>query len=294
MHFLSVIDVCYPQVFERLKNEVLPITSEGEARQKKIGAILAEYSIDVDWLRKAALHTLQHCPESGGGWHVAWEDGFLPPGEVSLGYQEEIITLVWKPDIESWAKFQNEAEAAFRSALKTFRARVDAIAKGRGYKKRPSKTSSLSRDALWTAQRRIERMSFSELGRKRSDAKDKLDARTKIRDAVRRFDGIVGFVMGGRERSGNLHYSGELYAIYVLDQYHRQGIGAALVRQWAGSLRQAAMNSALVWVLAENKPAIAFYERLGGRRLAEQMIDIGGTSLKELAFGWKDLSALVL
>jgi len=105
-------------------------------------------------------------------------------------------------------------------------------------------------------------------------------------------DGIVGFLMGGRERSGNVQFPGELYAIYVLDQHHRQGIGSALVGQWAASLRRAAVNSALVWVLADNKPAIAFYQRLGGRQLDERMIEIGGASMKELAFGWEDLSTL--
>jgi ribosomal protein S18 acetylase RimI-like enzyme len=105
-------------------------------------------------------------------------------------------------------------------------------------------------------------------------------------------DGIVGFLMGGRERSGNIQYPGELYAIYILDQHRRHGVGSALIRQWAGDMRRAAINAALVWVLAENKSGIAFYERLGARYLREQMIEIGGTSLRELAYGWEDLSIL--
>jgi ribosomal protein S18 acetylase RimI-like enzyme len=103
---------------------------------------------------------------------------------------------------------------------------------------------------------------------------------------------IVGFLSGGPERSGDLRFPGELYAIYVLDQHRRHGIGSALVRQWATSLRQATLNSALVWVLADNKPAVDFYGRLGGKPLREQMIEIGGASLRELAYGWEDLSIL--
>lgn len=104
--------------------------------------------------------------------------------------------------------------------------------------------------------------------------------------------GIVGFLSGGLERSGDLDFRGELYAIYILDQHRRLGIGSALVQQWAASLRRAALNSALVWVLADNKPAVVFYERLGGQPLREKMIEIGGVSLKELAYGWQDLSNL--
>lgn len=105
-------------------------------------------------------------------------------------------------------------------------------------------------------------------------------------------DGIVGFLSGGRERSGDIHFPGELYAIYLLDPYRRQGIGSALVQQWAASLRRTALNSALVWVLADNKPAVTFYQRLGGKLLRERIIEIGGASLRELAYGWDDLSAL--
>jgi ribosomal protein S18 acetylase RimI-like enzyme len=104
--------------------------------------------------------------------------------------------------------------------------------------------------------------------------------------------GIVGFLMGGPERSGDILFPGELYAIYILEQHRRQGIGSALIQQWAGSLRRAGLNSALVWVLQANKSAAAFYQRLGSIQIREQMIDIGGSSLKEIAYGWNDLSAM--
>jgi ribosomal protein S18 acetylase RimI-like enzyme len=36
---------------------------------------------------------------------------------------------------------------------------------------------------------------------------------------------IVGFADGGQERTGDPVYKGELYAIYILDAYQRQGLG---------------------------------------------------------------------
>ncbi len=48
----------------------------------------------------------------------------------------------------------------------------------------------------------------------------------------------------------------------------------------------------LVWVLAEN-PSRRFYEVLGGKQLCEQEITIGGVTLVEVAYGWKNLHRLV-
>jgi hypothetical protein len=47
----------------------------------------------------------------------------------------------------------------------------------------------------------------------------------------------------------------------------------------------------VVWVLKEN-PARGFYERMGGVKVGEQMIEIGGATLPEIAFGWADLGVL--
>src|SRR5690242_19435028 len=46
--------------------------------------------------------------------------------------------------------------------------------------------------------------------------------------AVDEAEGIVGFASGGPERSGNRDYTGELYAIYILEDWQRRGIGKAL------------------------------------------------------------------
>jgi ribosomal protein S18 acetylase RimI-like enzyme len=44
---------------------------------------------------------------------------------------------------------------------------------------------------------------------------------------------IVGFVAGGAERSGRFPgVSAELYAIYLLPEVRRRGIGTRLVKSW--------------------------------------------------------------
>jgi ribosomal protein S18 acetylase RimI-like enzyme len=103
---------------------------------------------------------------------------------------------------------------------------------------------------------------------------------------------LVGFASGGRERAGETGYTGELYAIYVLDGYQGRGYGRELVGAVAGSLREMGLDDMLVWVLRDNRPARDFYERLGGVYVRTQPITIGSAILEEVSYGWPHLNAL--
>ena len=73
---------------------------------------------------------------------------------------------------------------------------------------------------------------------------------------------ITGFSCGGPERDGMAGFTGELYAIYLLQSCQRQGTGRRLVAAVVADLIAQARFSMLVWVLAAN-PADAFYQGLG-------------------------------
>jgi GNAT superfamily N-acetyltransferase len=103
---------------------------------------------------------------------------------------------------------------------------------------------------------------------------------------------IMGFATGGPERTGNRDYPAELHAIYLLSRGRRKGLGTRLVRTIAERLVQLNYPSLMVWVLAKN-PSRAFYETLGGEKIMETMVEIGGAKLVELAYGWKDIHRLV-
>ena len=103
---------------------------------------------------------------------------------------------------------------------------------------------------------------------------------------------VVGFASGGANRDRGSIYQGELYAIYLLEEYQHKGIGRELTRAVVKRLLEEGMSSMQVWVLAEN-PGAGFYQSIGGRRLKEQEIVIGGTTLIEVAYGWSDLSIFV-
>jgi GNAT superfamily N-acetyltransferase len=101
-------------------------------------------------------------------------------------------------------------------------------------------------------------------------------------------DKIIGFAGGGPERSGNRLYSAELGVIYLVKSRERQGLGRRLMATVALRLKKQGHNSMLAWVLEVNRYR-SFYEVLGGQRVAERHVNIGGVDLVEVAYGWHDL-----
>ncbi|MGA9172637.1 MAG: GNAT family N-acetyltransferase, partial [Thermoactinomyces sp.] len=73
---------------------------------------------------------------------------------------------------------------------------------------------------------------------------------------------IVGIISGGKNRSGFSEQTGEIYAIYLLQEVQRKRIGTRLVQRLAESLKKQGFTSLMVQVLKEN-PARRFYEKLG-------------------------------
>ncbi len=100
--------------------------------------------------------------------------------------------------------------------------------------------------------------------------------------------GIFGFVSGGALRETLAEYDAELYAIYLIHRWQKQGVGRVLTRTVAQELSAQGFRGILVWVLEQN-PAVSFYRRLGAIQVARKFIEIGGVSLPELALGWPTL-----
>ncbi|UOQ43541.1 GNAT family N-acetyltransferase [Halobacillus salinarum] len=103
---------------------------------------------------------------------------------------------------------------------------------------------------------------------------------------------VVGFVSGGRERTKNYGYDGEIYSIYLLDQYQRKGYGSKLLQAVAASMAKEGYQSLLVWVLTHN-PSSAFYTNLGAHPVEAERVTIGQGTYEETAFGWKDIHQLL-
>ena len=103
---------------------------------------------------------------------------------------------------------------------------------------------------------------------------------------------IAGWSWGGPNRDAPHEFSGELYAIYLLPEFQRRGLGLRLTIAAVEWLLDSDLHSMIVWVLAENWPARVFYERLGGSYVLERREHLGGIQLTEASYGWKDLNLI--
>jgi GNAT superfamily N-acetyltransferase len=109
---------------------------------------------------------------------------------------------------------------------------------------------------------------------------------------VAELDGeVVGFISGGQIREPQQGCDAELFAIYLLHHAQRRGLGTALLRKLAESLRAKGFKGMTVWVLERN-PAKHFYERSGAALVTTKEIEIGGALLQEVAFAWPDLATI--
>ena len=102
---------------------------------------------------------------------------------------------------------------------------------------------------------------------------------------------VVSFASAGPLREPLADGDAEIYALYILQAHQRLGLGRKLVAQCARELAGKGFRSLVIWALKEN-PTCGFYERLGGQRSAEKIIEIDGKPLVDVAFVWRELAAL--
>ncbi len=118
-----------------------------------------------------------------------------------------------------------------------------------------------------------------------------------VAQAAEEVDKIVGFASGGPERDGltvdGVAYEGEIYALYLLAEYRRQGIGHRLVAAATEWLIAQGLRSTVIWALRDNGPARTFYASLGGMVVAEKTITLGPSNLVDVGYGWRDARELL-
>jgi GNAT superfamily N-acetyltransferase len=104
---------------------------------------------------------------------------------------------------------------------------------------------------------------------------------------------VVGFAGGNLLPEPKLGFDAELTAIYLRQGAQRAGVGRRLVAHVAAAERAQGATGLVTWVIAANRAARAFYERLGAELLIEQPFQWDGMDLVEVGYGWRDLDALV-
>lgn len=101
--------------------------------------------------------------------------------------------------------------------------------------------------------------------------------------------GVVGMSSFGPVRDSGLGFDGEIYTLYVDPSYFNRGLGRALLRAAFGTLASRGYSSCVIWAHARN-PARFFYEKMGGRLIAERTARMMGDAVPEAAFGWRKLA----
>jgi GNAT superfamily N-acetyltransferase len=98
---------------------------------------------------------------------------------------------------------------------------------------------------------------------------------------------LIGFAKGQPyAHPDQPDFAGELNKIYVLREYHRQGLGRRLIGHVARRFLSQAINSMLLFGDARS-PSNGFYEALGAERLYSNSGEFHG------GYGWRDLRSLV-
>jgi ribosomal protein S18 acetylase RimI-like enzyme len=108
-------------------------------------------------------------------------------------------------------------------------------------------------------------------------------------------DRLAGFGSCCAQRSADLGvrgYAGEISSIYLLREFQRRGLGAAVMQTLADDLLGRSFAAVSLWVLRDNSRARRFYERCGGRVIGERTDVRENTELPEVAYGWQSLAAL--
>ena len=109
---------------------------------------------------------------------------------------------------------------------------------------------------------------------------------------------IVGFASGGPNRTDTDNpretdiYHCEIYAIYLLQDVQRHGLGSRLTRTLVEKFREQGYQSMVLWVAVDNVSARKFYETLGGTSISTQQLELGGMILDEVSYGWNNLDTI--
>lgn len=101
------------------------------------------------------------------------------------------------------------------------------------------------------------------------------------------FDGqVAGYATHGPSRVPRLPYRGEIYELYMRPTHQGIGLGRQLFGRACRRNAGLGLKGTIVWALADNTGACAFYRRLGGATVARAYEKFGDSQFEKLAFGW--------
>ena len=101
-------------------------------------------------------------------------------------------------------------------------------------------------------------------------------------------NGIIGFADFGKSRDEKFSGAAELYAIYFLPEFQRQGIGGKLFKLCLKEIAENNFNS-MYLIALKVSPYKSFYEKMGGRVVGKGTHKLAEVEFETIFYGWKDL-----
>jgi ribosomal protein S18 acetylase RimI-like enzyme len=115
------------------------------------------------------------------------------------------------------------------------------------------------------------------------------DANYKMFVAETAQNEIVGFADFGKARESNAAFAAELYAIYLLPEFQRKGIGKHLFRLCQKEMIADGLNS-MYLIALKVSPYKSFYEKMGGKIVGKGNHFLALVEYETVIYGWKNLS----
>lgn len=97
----------------------------------------------------------------------------------------------------------------------------------------------------------------------------------------------VAYTTFGPSRMRGSPFDGEIYELYVRPEFQGVGFGGKLFRAARTRLEERRLHGLVIWALADNDMACAFYLQLGGQPLSEGIERFGEVTLRKIAFAWR-------
>jgi ribosomal protein S18 acetylase RimI-like enzyme len=98
---------------------------------------------------------------------------------------------------------------------------------------------------------------------------------------------IAGYASYGRNRVRSLPYEGEIFELYLAPEFQGLGFGKRLFDVALQDLGDHGYASTIVWALADNDRAIAFYRKMGGKLVRQTEEHFGGETRNRVAFAFE-------
>jgi ribosomal protein S18 acetylase RimI-like enzyme len=101
-------------------------------------------------------------------------------------------------------------------------------------------------------------------------------------------DGIVGFADFGTPKLDG-GYDAQIFSIYFLPEYQRQGLGSRLFKRCVGRMLRDDVKTLCLDSL-EVSPYRSFYDKMGGKLVGHDSHKLGDKDFETVIYSWDDIS----